>query len=218
METVGAGELRSPRNRRTSRPSSSDWGRVALLVRFAGDDGNRTCEQAADGKEAEKGAPFGRGQQDAGAEDDGGDSEPWRHRALQDDVAQALLLNETDPEAFAATAGLPLAAGDLIADDGAAVMARVSARRRQIGLVPPLLTFAPGERRAPLPPASAATVGSRRAPVTMAQPPRKRRSQSYHHDNLTAVLKAIALSNERSAAPAPTRPRTASPARAGSPR
>jgi hypothetical protein len=58
-------------------------------------------------------------------------------RRLQDDVEQALLLNETDPEAFAATAGLPLVARDLIAEvDGEAAAGRVSARQRQIGAQP----------------------------------------------------------------------------------
>jgi hypothetical protein len=57
-------------------------------------------------------------------------------RRLQDDVEQALLLNEIDPEEFAATAGLPEAARDLIADDGEGMADRVSARRRQIGAQP----------------------------------------------------------------------------------
>jgi hypothetical protein len=55
-------------------------------------------------------------------------------RRLQDDVELALLLNETDPEAFAATAGLPEAARDLIADDGEEVADR--SRQRQIGAQP----------------------------------------------------------------------------------
>jgi hypothetical protein len=57
-------------------------------------------------------------------------------RRLQDDVEQALLLNETDPEEFAATAGLPLAARELIADGGEGAVGDVSARRRQIGAQP----------------------------------------------------------------------------------
>jgi hypothetical protein len=54
-------------------------------------------------------------------------------RRLQDDVEQAVLLNETDPEAFAATAGLPVAARELIADGGEGVAAGLSTGHRQIG-------------------------------------------------------------------------------------
>ncbi len=61
-------------------------------------------------------------------------------RRLQDDVEQALLLNETDPEEFAATAGLPLAARDLIAEVDGQAAGRVSARRRQIGAQPTVST------------------------------------------------------------------------------
>jgi hypothetical protein len=57
-------------------------------------------------------------------------------RRLQDDVEQAVLLNETDPEAFVATAGLPAGPGDLIADDGRGVVGGLSARQRQIGAQP----------------------------------------------------------------------------------
>ncbi len=54
-------------------------------------------------------------------------------RRLQDDVEQALLLNETDPNELAVTAGLPPAARELIADGGKGAAAGVSARQRQIG-------------------------------------------------------------------------------------
>jgi hypothetical protein len=57
-------------------------------------------------------------------------------RRLQDDVEQALLLHETDPEEFAATAGLPLAARELIADGDEGAAGDVLARRRQIGARP----------------------------------------------------------------------------------